>query len=462
MSILQRIKVTKARKATPTNDGNAPKNRRLFFAVIRLAFGLWLRPKFRMHSENESVLRNTRPPFLVLPNHVGFWDPFLVGLKLPGQIHYIVADSNFRNPILRFLLTYIDAIPKTKSRSDMDSVRKMMSVRDHGGVICLFPEGRRTWDGRSLPPIQSTAKLVKLLKIPVIAPVLEGMYLSNPCWATKVRPGPITIRFHRLFDGPELRGMSSDEIYEAMRNALDYDEHAAQYHRRRRYKGSRRAEYLERVLHTCPACGEIGNMESHVHTLRCTSCGHTVQLNDQGFFEAVSGPVYFSDPGAWNKWQIQTLDSYIRSNETDHYERPLFSDSGIQLSIGWRAKPLEHVGFGTMRCYTDRIEFLCRRPTKAFRHPAGRFSGVESLSTEQGLLLVFPLNEIVGWNVQNKEHFEWYHHHMLFRVRRPDNRFSGYKWYSTINLLLGRHPQAAHIARHEIADADLPGEHSLP
>lgn len=462
MSILHRINLTKARADTSKNNREAPKNRRLFFAVIRLAFGLWLRPKFRLHWENESVLRKTRKPYIVLPNHVGFWDPFLVGLKLNGPIYYIVADSNFRNPILRFLLRYIQAIPKTKSRSDMDSVRKMMAARDNGGIICLFPEGRRTWDGRSLPPIQSTAKLIKLLKIPVIVPVLEGMYLSNPCWAPKVRPGPVTIRFHRLFDGPELRGMSSEAIYEAMCNALDYDEHAAQHHREWRYRGSRRAEYLERVLHTCPACGKIGKMQSHVHTLRCDACGHAVQLNDRGFFEAVSGPVYFGDPGAWNKWQIQALDSYIWSHEANHYEQPLFSDSGIQLSIGWRAKPLEHVGFGTMRCYTDRVEFLCRRPTKAFRHPEGRFSAVEYLSTERGLLLVFPVDEIIGWNVQNHEHFEWYHNHTLFRVRRPDDRFSGYKWYSTINILRGRHPQAAHIAHDEIGEADLPGEHRLP
>lgn len=382
----------------------------------------------------------------------------MVGLKLKYPIHYVVADSNYRNPILKRLLNYIEAIPKTKGMSDMESVRKMMAIRSHGGVICLFAEGRRTWDGRSLPAIYSTTKLIKLLRIPVIVPKLDGVYLSNPCWAPSSRRGIVRIDYQRLFDGPELRSMSTDEIYEKLQQALDHDEYASQRNRMQLYPGRHRAHYLERVLHTCASCETTGSLRSKGHTLRCEACGMALSVDRYGFFvpaksarrgsrtDRRSAPPPFSTPTDWNAWQIRKMTDRIAQIAVEDVTTPFIRDAGVQMAVGSRSNPLACAGTGTLTLYRDRIEFLCRRPSRKFHHGAGKLATAEYSERGGVPLFVFPISRIAAWNVQNHEHLEWYLGNTLFRFHRPDLRLSGYKWYSTINIVLGRHPQAAHTS----------------
>lgn len=429
---------------TPKPVSWTPKGRRRFFGFMRELMWLWLPRKFRLRFQNREVLEGLKPPYLLLPNHVGFWDPFIAGLPIRHPIHFMVADSNYRSPVLRWLLEYIESIPKTKSRSDMESVKRMLAIRSAGGVICIFPEGRRTWDGRSLPLIYSTTKLIKLLKIPVITAVIDGMYHSHPCWAPSVRRGPVTVTYRRLFDGDELRNLSSDDIYERLSDALDHDDRRTQSQSPSRYRSARPAEFLERALHTCPLCHSVGTMHSRRSRLTCHSCGYSVKYTEFGSFETHAGDECFRSPAEWNDWQIAYHVDRISSIESNDFEQVILKTSGLELAVGSRSRPVEAAGFGTMRLYRDRMEFLCRRPRRRVVQERGRFANTDFIHTEKGILFVFPLERVSGWNVQNHENFEWYHNHQLFRLRDPRGRFSGYNWYSFINILKGAHPQAAH------------------
>ncbi|MFW6368280.1 MAG: lysophospholipid acyltransferase family protein [Spirochaetota bacterium] len=422
-----------------------PKERRRFFGFLREVFGLWLHWKFQLRFRNKEVLNGLKPPYLLLPNHVGFWDPFIAGLPIRHPIHFMVADSNYRSRILRWLLNYIEAIPKTKSRSDMESVKRMLAIRKAGGVICIFPEGRRTWDGRSLPLIQSTTKLIKLLKIPVITTVFDGMYFSHPCWAPSIRHGPVSVTYHRLFDGPELRHLSSDAIQDRLSQALAHDDHKSQAQAPSPYRSAHQAEFLERALHTCPSCYAVGQMYSKRSRFSCKNCGYSVHYTEFGSFQTDSDIGCFKSPAEWNDWQIAHHLDRISRIESDDFEQEVLTSWGLELAVGARSLPVEAAGFGSMRLYQDRMEFLCRRPRRALLRERGRFADTRFTRTDRGILFVFPLVHISGWNVQNKEHFEWYYDRQLFRIRDPLGRFSGYNWYSFVNILNGKHPQAAHL-----------------
>ena len=428
---------------------------RRLFNLLRMTLGLWLRRRFGVRAYNRSVLYKTDPPYILIPNHVGFWDPFMVAVHTPHPIRYVVADSNFRNRVLGFLLNMIRAIPKTKGMRDLESIRRVMEAREQKSVICLFAEGRRTWDGKSLPLIYSTTKLVKLLKIPVIVPILDGMFFANPCWSPSIRPGPVTIRYTKLFDGPELRSMSTDDIYHQLSAILNHDDYESQRTRMAHYRSRRRAEHLEAVLYTCPACEAIGTLYSERHTLHCTSCGYTVQVNRYGFFEGVNGPAPFSTTVEWNEWQIRRLDQRIGTAMSNGPETLLFGDTGVKLSIGFRGERVHAVGFGRARCYLDRVEFLCRRPNRSLELGRGRLADLDFVETEHGLLFVMPISELSGWEVHTHERFEYFYRGILYQFGRLDDRFSGFKWFSTINILRGRDAQAAHVERRQPSDLSL-------
>ncbi len=109
---------------------------------MKSLFGIYLRQKFKLSAENSEACL-VPPPFLLLANHTNFWDPFLLSLYTPEPIYFVTADEYFRNPFLKFLLGLAGAIPKSKFISDQMTVIDIFRIKRKGGVIGIFPEGKR-------------------------------------------------------------------------------------------------------------------------------------------------------------------------------------------------------------------------------------------------------------------------------------------------------------------------------
>ncbi len=405
---------------------------RRFNRFLKLLLGLWLKLSFNLRAENRSALRNLEPPYLVMPNHVCFWDPFMVSIFLPHPVYWVTSDANFRSPILNFLLGLVGSIPKTKVVSDFDTIRHILNVRSMKGVIGVFPEGRRTWDGTSLSLIYSTAKLVRTLKLPIVVPRIKGAFLSNPRWSRQIRRGRLTVDFGTVVQPEAFAGRSVEEIYRELSKLLQYDEWQEQQRAMTAHPHPRRAERLELVLHTCPRCRAIGGLRSARTTFRCDACGYEVQYSEYGFFEGTAQPL-FRTVADWNKWQIDRLRERIDGIEPGG---TVFRDCPVHLSIGYRSEPLAAIGYGTLTLFGDRIEFRARHPRRAVQRI---FSVLDSAVMDaDGLRVDFPAGELYGQNVQDKERFEWYCRNLLFRFRDRDRSVSGLKWIQGLNLLQAR------------------------
>ena len=97
-------------------------------------------------------VKELKAPYLVLSNHVGFWDPFIAGHFLPPFTHFVASDATFRNKIIRFLLTRLGTIPKKKNMRDTKVIRDIISVIRQGENVGIFPEAVRNWAGSSFQP----------------------------------------------------------------------------------------------------------------------------------------------------------------------------------------------------------------------------------------------------------------------------------------------------------------------
>ena len=374
--------------------------------VLRLTLGPWLVRRYRVTAENRELLRRLRPPYLVLPNHSSVWDPFFVNNFVPGVIHYVVSDANFRSKLVEFGLGLVGSIPKTKVMSDLDTVKNIMKVKEAGGIVGIFPEGQNTWDGHTLPMYFSTAKLAKLLKVPVVTARISGAYLSKPRWSRARRRGRITIRYDLAFTPEQLRKASTQEIDARVLELLDHDDYEFNRVHRHKYIGPNRAEYAEIALFTCPQCREFANLRSSGNLLGCRECGYTVRLGLYGFFTPVSGTCRFDTIREWNLWQIEELRRRIDDFVTSAEDTPLFTEERVKVEIGYKSMPLEAYGTGRLELYPGRIE----------------------LSGRGGARDVFEIGRIVGMNVQNNEYLEFYHHDHLFKITILDPRGCTYKW----------------------------------
>jgi len=365
-----------------------------------------LKLRFGLRAENPRFFAGRQPPFLILANHSCVWDPFLVNALVPHGIHYVVTDASFRSSLVRLGLSLVGGIRKTKGMSDIDSMKNIMRVKERGGVIGIFPEGQNTWDGHSLPIVPSTAKLAKVLRIPVITARVAGAYFSRPRWARGPREGRIEIRFDQALSPGELKTLSPEEIHARISEHLDHDDTEFNRSAGIPFHGRARAEYLERALFVCPECRTIAALRSEGANLDCTACGYRVYFSLRGTFAAVNNALRFDSIRSWNLWQVREyadqLDEYLSNGRSE----PFLIEDGVDVKIGYRSRPLKPFGSGKLQLHSESLVLL----------------------TEDGNSEMFPIRSIRGANVQNNEHWEFYSGPHLYRVSTRSPRGCTYKW----------------------------------
>lgn len=372
--------------------------------LLRPTLGVYLKLRFNTVARNVDAINDIDGPILVLANHVGFWDPFLAGSVAGRPIRYVAADANFRSPILGAVLRFVGTIAKSKGVSDFEAIKTLMRARDDGWALGIFPEGERTWDGTPCGVIFSTAKLVRLLRIPVVAAVFEGGYLSHPRWARTIRRGKLIVRFSRIITAEQTRSLTPEQIHGRITEALDHDDTDAALLRRRRFHGRRLADGIERVLYRCAACGTYGSIRSKADRFACTECDATWRYSQHGLFEQTGLGTRGDQPAIgrnvstvrdWNAWQKDELAQQIDGAAPDE----IIVTVRARHFTGYRRRRMRAGGAGVLTVRRDRIEY----------------------TPDAGSTVLLPLHEVSGVGVVYTTWLELYHQGVL-HVFRPTRR----------------------------------------
>jgi 1-acyl-sn-glycerol-3-phosphate acyltransferase len=397
----------KTSKKTPL-----PKFNLLIFMLVQLTLVRFLQFRYNLHGKNVRLFRKLKPPFIVLPNHVTFWDPVLVSTFIPHRIHFVMSDANLRNSLARFLyLKIARVIPKTKALADSKAVRHIIQLIHQKRVLCIFPEGRASWDGVTHDIFEATAKLLRVMKAPVVVPILKGGYLSRPRWSPSLRRGRMEIEYIQLFEGPVLAKMSSEEIHQKLVEALAHDDNAFQAKTGYTYKTQNGAEYLERLLFACPECEHLNTLFSDGNQFYCTQCSAEWHWTPEGRLTRLRGTKKTEQTVAdWNHWQNKLLAKKINTNKGES----LFSDPIVHIKTGYKLEPLQEWISGAATLYTDRIE----------------------ITEPNGHIATFRLDEIEGAQVLLENRFEFYHNGTVYKFEFENPRASGYKYMAAIQQIV--------------------------
>jgi 1-acyl-sn-glycerol-3-phosphate acyltransferase len=246
---------------------------RLFYRVMTaLLRGVIIR-YFQLQPVNAEVVPKTGTA-IILANHVAFFDPIWVYAMLRRPVYFAATEDLFRQRFLGQLIRWFGAFPKRKAASDLSAVRSIFSIAETGGLIGVFPEGVRTWDGRNQPLLPGIAKLIRKIEAPVFVCRLEGAYLAYPRWARRWRKVPVKGVFSLLYepgDIPSEDGKILSDIASAISNRdfeLPFDAG------RTRQRGL--AINLTRVLYRCPSCGTPEGLKIarplSGNRIECSSC----------------------------------------------------------------------------------------------------------------------------------------------------------------------------------------------
>jgi hypothetical protein len=243
----------------------------------------------------------------------------------------------------------------------------------------LFPEGNRSFTGRTSWIFPSVGKLVRQLNCRLILFRVRGGYLSTPRWARKIRRGRIAGRVVRVMEPDELNSLSVDEINCIITDSLFVDAFADQRAGQPvMYRGKKLAESLERVLFICPHCRGIDTLTSRDDHFRC-SCGLDVRYNVYGFFEPVDPwsleqralGAFLESVAAWDDWQrsqlVQASDDPLDDLIDWAGSRPIFLDQNQLLYDCVRGRRVALLDRGTLALYSDRLTFTGAHIQSSFR-----------------------------------------------------------------------------------------------
>ncbi|MBR6404489.1 MAG: cytosine permease [Eubacterium sp.] len=319
-----------------------PKQNLILFPLMLLICKvITARNKLKIDRHN---MGGVKPPFLVLGTHQSFTDFYVTPLCLaPYRANYISELEGFEN-YGEWIYRQVGCLGTRKFINDHALVKNIRNVINRKSIMVIYPEARYANVGTPSELPLSVAKLVKLLKVPVVTVNMQGNYLLSPIWNLKERK---SVRLHAdvscVLNADQTKTMSIKEIHKVLVESLDYDEYKYQRENNIVIKDEFRAEGLEMPLYQCICCKREFKMITAGARIKCASCGAEYEMDELGTLHKIKGDdgrdsLYIPE---WYDWERQCVNEEI-------------DEGGYHLDIRVRIEALPN-SFNFVDCGEGRL-----------------------------------------------------------------------------------------------------------
>lgn len=84
---------------------------------------------------------------LLVSNHLSVADPVFLGAKMGRKVIFMAKEELFRTKFTNYVVRSFGAIPVYRGRSNRDAMHTASEILRRGGVLGMFPEGKRSREG---------------------------------------------------------------------------------------------------------------------------------------------------------------------------------------------------------------------------------------------------------------------------------------------------------------------------
>ena len=290
--------------------------------------------QLKYHIRIDVYDRKDKRPMLIVLNHQTAYDQFFVAAAFDRPVYYVASEDLFSMGWVSDLIRWLVApIPIKKQTTDLQAVKNCIRVAREGGTICIAPEGHRTFHGRTVYIKPGIASLAKKLGMPIAIFRLDGGYGIQPRWSDVIRGGTMHGYVKRVIEPEEFASLTPAQLMEVLEQELYVDEARVTG----RYPHPKNAEFLERLVYTCPKCG-FSPFESSDDIIRCTTCGMKIRHLDTKELEGVDCQFPHKFVSDWYDAQNALVNSTDPMTLT---EEPVFRDEAeLRLVHPYKSKEL--------------------------------------------------------------------------------------------------------------------------
>lgn len=166
--------------------------------IFRLITWLLINTIYRIRPTNLDKIPK-HGSYVLVCNHVSFVDALIIAGYCKRNIRFVMYHKIFKAPVIGWFFKMANAIPIAPAHEDKQLMQsafdKIAEELENGKVICIFPEGKLTPDGKIGEFKKGVEKIVERSQVPVIPLALKGLWGS---WFTR-KDGPAMTGIPRHF-----------------------------------------------------------------------------------------------------------------------------------------------------------------------------------------------------------------------------------------------------------------------
>jgi len=275
------------------------------FAAV--TYGIYLKKRYKLKLKNKELLDQVPGSCIIMANHCHIIDPCLISTLIPFHIRWVTGAYLFKLKFVSFVLDKgVKCISKQQGRSDLSTIMNIKKALKAGNCVGLFPEGNRTWDGDFLPlKLLTTAKMIRMFKVPVVFLNLEGAYAKKPRWASFPRKGGVTVNISSILFPEDYKDLPIEKLHETINSRLYFSHDTWEEENKIEFPSRNNVAGLQRILYLCPKCGSIDSMDTTGKKAVCKNCKTETSMDN--FLRIKSSNHKFTKVSEWRKWEINQL-----------------------------------------------------------------------------------------------------------------------------------------------------------
>ena len=164
-------------------------------------------------------------PFDRRMHRVSNYDPFREMDELFNN-----ASRNIANPFATDVIDNGDSFELNAELPGFkkEDIKEIMKHIKAGYNVCLYPEGRHSYNGITMKQDDSIGKLVRISGAALVTYKIEGGYFLKPRWSRFKRTGPISGHVTGVYSSEELKNKTPKEITEIINKGIYEDAYLTQ------------------------------------------------------------------------------------------------------------------------------------------------------------------------------------------------------------------------------------------
>lgn len=168
------------------------------YLLARLLYYLLFLPLLRLETRGIGNLP-AQGPYLVCPNHQSYLDPFVLVSILPfglfRRMFFVGYSMLFTSRPMKLAARLTNIVPVDPDAHLLRAMKAGAAGLRRGLILCIFPEGGRSYDGKLQDFKKGAAILARELGVPMVPAAIDGTHAVWPRGSLRIRPHKVRITF---------------------------------------------------------------------------------------------------------------------------------------------------------------------------------------------------------------------------------------------------------------------------